>query len=420
MGAPEESEHVWTLQPPSAWPAPPETFSFSSLVEIEACPRRWALRWASYPNLPEVGYPESTNLSAVLGSVVHRAVEVTTRVLEEAKSGAQGEGWAVEALRKAGGLSTIVRQSIDHCLGAYTDNPRAQGSLADARRTLEGRVGDIRARVQSFVARLEVQPGPPAPESGSTGRRGETGRDYRSAVLSGTNAEVYLKWEALGFRGVADLIVLSPDRCEIRDFKTGPPKEAHVLQIRIYSLLWLADAERNPTGRPADQLTLSYASHDVSVPVPGPAERGELEEDLRRRLDLARERLVALPPAANPSNDVCSHCPVRQLCDPFWSWLGDQDAPSDEGWFGDIAVQLAKPRGPTSWDAMVVASTWGEPGTPALVRLQDANPGLTSGQSLRLLNVYVVPPSEDEVEVPMVVTLTGSSEMFFSKKAPDQ
>lgn len=407
-------EDFWILRPPYSWPAPPAVFSFSSLAEIEACPRRWGLRWASYPNVLGGGYPEPLNVAAVQGSVLHRAVEVTSKAIQQGGSRAQGEGAAVEALKKAGGFSALVRESIDHCLAPYSRNPRVQGSLSDARRTLEGRAADIRAQVQSFVSRLEIWSRPATQRPEFSNEQGETDRHHRSAVRPGVNAEVSLESEEMGFRGIADLILLSPDRCEIRDFKTGAPKDKDAFQLKIYSVLWLSDSERNPRGRQADQLVLSYAANDVSVPVPGPAERRDLEEDLQVRLASAREFLRQTPPPANPSDDLCRHCAVRQLCQPFWDWVSDQDAPADDGWFGDIMVRVLKPHGPTSWDARIEASRWGKPGSAALVRLQNTSLGLAPGQSLRLLNVHLAPPAEDEPEVPLIVTMTASSEAFWS------
>src|SRR2546430_2535646 len=49
---------------PSTWPSPPTEMSVSTLRELEACPRRWALSSARYPEIwDRVGYPPKLNIA---------------------------------------------------------------------------------------------------------------------------------------------------------------------------------------------------------------------------------------------------------------------------------------------------------------------------------------------------------------------
>ena len=82
-------------------PAPPGFWSYSSLKEIDACPRRYALARASYPDLWDgPGYPQAPTLAALFGDVVHGALETIVKALAASgcesatAAGAVNEGYA--------------------------------------------------------------------------------------------------------------------------------------------------------------------------------------------------------------------------------------------------------------------------------------------------------------------------------------
>lgn len=65
---------IWTAERPSRWPEAPRNMSVTAVSEIEACPRRWALRHADYPKLwGGYGYPPRVHMGALLGSITHLA-----------------------------------------------------------------------------------------------------------------------------------------------------------------------------------------------------------------------------------------------------------------------------------------------------------------------------------------------------------
>jgi hypothetical protein len=88
---------------PALWPEPPAWMSHSSLKEAELCPRRWALRRASYPKIwDKPGYPDMPSLPSLIGDVTHDALEkilaeVPPRLLKSKlclrRRSAQGDGW---------------------------------------------------------------------------------------------------------------------------------------------------------------------------------------------------------------------------------------------------------------------------------------------------------------------------------------
>ena len=96
---------IATAEPPSSWPEAPEYISIATLVEIETCPRRWALKRASYPTIWEHrGYPPRLHTGALMGTVVHRTLETIIRELSRANSPSVGDAVTIQVLRKLGRL----------------------------------------------------------------------------------------------------------------------------------------------------------------------------------------------------------------------------------------------------------------------------------------------------------------------------
>jgi hypothetical protein len=62
----EHTIDVRRINNPSTWPQLPRWMSFSALLEIEACPRRWALKSATYPSVWNGrGYPRIPQSAAI-------------------------------------------------------------------------------------------------------------------------------------------------------------------------------------------------------------------------------------------------------------------------------------------------------------------------------------------------------------------
>src|SRR5689334_3856088 len=115
---------LFTIQP-HAWPAPPSPWSFSTLREIEACPRRWALSSAAYPEIwQSAGYPPSLTVKALAGQVIHEAVELISTSLSQSACTNLRDAAAVEVLRRIGGLTAILRSLIESNLARVRINPR--------------------------------------------------------------------------------------------------------------------------------------------------------------------------------------------------------------------------------------------------------------------------------------------------------
>lgn len=402
---------VWQAAPPSAWPGAPQYMSFSTLSELEACPHRWALSAAAYPEVwDHQGYPRALHPAALEGTVAHLALEMIARALSDRGCPSVRDASAIAVLKELGGFTSVLGQAVERTVRRYDGNPRAAPTLDRARRHLTARSSDLRSRVQGFLSRVRLEP-PPGPAA----VRDEIGvqQEGRGELPKGSHSEVQLEVEELGWRGVVDLLTLSDSGCEIRDFKTGVPKEDHQLQLQVYGLLWWLDRARNPTRRPADRLVISYDSGDVEVPAPSQSRLEVLKAELGARRAAAARALGVHPPEARPSATTCAYCSVRHLCDAYW---GKPFPPETQGaWFTDVQLELAARHGTTSWDGVVESCSGLARGSGILLRTVDLPFDLRPGMRVRVLNVRVSAPDVDAAEgepTPAVASMGLASEIF--------
>ncbi len=398
---------------PTRWPSPPVDLSISSLRELEACPRRWALGVAKYPEIwDRSGYPGKLNPLALRGTVVHLALEKVTKRLSEAGCPAVNDVSAIEVMKGLGGYTVLARSCIESALQRFESNPRAANVLEAARGRLEASIPEIRTRVQSQLSRLQLQPKETVADS-----RSRPEISIRRPLETGSYAEVTLRDPELGWFGIADLISLSEEHCEIRDFKTGQPSDDHAFQLRVYALLWWRDPERNPTRRRATKLVLTYGNKDVSVSVPEKPELESLARELATRGRAARASASVTPPEARPGPEKCRYCSVRHLCEAYWRPSTQRllVAEADEqDVFGDAQVVVESRHGPRSWDAHVEVSKSVPAGEPLLLRTKVEAPGFGVGDRVRVLDVQFARPEVDDVgsKEPVVATMGAASEAF--------
>jgi len=406
---------IWYVRPPVDWPVPPNLMSFSALKEIEACPRRWALRSADYPNIwNRRGYPDLPHPAALEGQVVHLSLEAITKALVREKCSSFLDPKAVDVLKELGGLSNVIIEHIDLILEKLADNPRISEWLPSVRRNLLAQVGVFRPRIQNVLSRLNFEHRQRHSDS-TESDRSDRGDSSRAPIFRGSYAEIDLKAEELGWRGIADLLTIRDDLCEIRDFKTGEPNQEHRFQLEIYAVLWWRDQTRNPSSRPADRLVVSYEAEDVEVPAPGTERLNSVENELRTRTESAFQRLQIDPPDAHPSDENCSFCNVRQLCDEYWQWIDTIEPDDSSSWFADLQIELVDCHGVTSWNGVVESCKGLEAGERILLRITDLPFDLSTGHNLRILNVHItaaVSDSGNEDPSPPVVTMAKSSEVF--------
>src|SRR5262249_13061165 len=354
------------------------------------------------------GCPPRIRVPALAGSVVHLALETITRHLVRFGCSSVEHPNATLVLKDLGGYTKVVHDCIDRILEHFTENPRALPLLEYVARTLRSQASGLRARVQSILARLRVRSAEQPPTATEMHRDGAKGR---VPLTGGAFSEVELRASRIGWKGKADLLVLSDQSCEIIDFKTGAPAEAHKFQLQVFALLWSLDDQLNPTGRLADRLVLAYEGGDVEVAPLTAAQLAEFEKDLVARRAAAEVLLSARPPKARPSPENCRYCGVRQLCDEYWMADGRRGgAAGPKPGFRDVELKIGRRHGATSWGATVVLSSVTRTGKPALLRLPHPIE-LRPDTRIRVLDaaVAVDPESDDQ---PAIVTLGMFSEMF--------
>ena len=102
-------EISWQVSRPSLWPEAPPWMSYSTLSDLEACPRRWALSAAEYPNVWEgSGYPRPPRQAALEGTVVHLSLQKITHALVGSGCASLSDENVISTLRKLGGYTAVV------------------------------------------------------------------------------------------------------------------------------------------------------------------------------------------------------------------------------------------------------------------------------------------------------------------------
>jgi CRISPR/Cas system-associated exonuclease Cas4 (RecB family) len=401
-----------TISLPTSWPSPPGFMSFSTLLELEACPRRWALSAARYQDVWHgLGYPKRPNLAALRGEIVHNVISLIAKELSQHPITGRRVS---QVLRDLGGFTIVFENTIKKVLQRHSENPRVHPIIERISDQLTAEIPELRLKSQELLARVNF-------DRYATLVTGPAHADCFNAprpLTTGVFSELEVKSAALAWHGFIDLLSLSSDACEIRDFKSGKQKEEHIFQLYAYALLWLKDSELNPNGRPATRLAISYLDDDVEVPAPGPADYPQIESSIRERTALALMSIQSMPPKAIVGSDNCSFCQVRHLCDEYWDAqlkCSPKLPICKESRFIDIQVLLISRRGPSSWDAKVQSSYFVFDGRPVLVFDQTGTlMNLQEGKMIRLLNVCA-PNAGDEAEPsmqPLSVNFGNYSEYF--------
>lgn len=370
------------------WPAPPRWFSYSSFREAEECPRRWALSRATYPAVwDKTGYPERPNLAAVIGDVVHAALEEIVRALSRAGLDSGASAGAVSVLRSIGGYSGVVERAIAAPVSKLEENPRMTSRLDSFVRELRSHLPEMRQRTQAALSRTRLVPRSiDSPlDGGGSGVLGD-----------GSYPEFDVVSDSLGWAGRLDLLTIDRHDVHIVDYKTGAPSEHHADQLRTYALLWFRRDGARSEPSIATKLTLSYPSHDVDVPAPPEDELLDLGRDLVARSNAVRQQLEGQR-AARPSPENCTFCSVRHLCDMYW-----RNIPTAAEGPTDAEFTVTARNGPRSFRTRLSHTT-----EDVLVRTSE-EASLPIGSRWRLLSGFGVRSDEGDLGI----SVTASSELY--------
>lgn len=386
------------------WPATPERWSYSSLEDIEACPRRWMLSRAQYPQISEEsGYPALPHPAAVLGEVVHLSLEVLIKALVKAGCSATRGAEAVAVYRALGGYTSVVERAVEVRLKRLDGLPGVTPErLRRLRTSLTDRVPEARVRVQSILGRTSL-PERVEPAMERAGALSDGAPKPRGPLRGGAFPEAKLIADDLRLEGRVDLLNVDEAGAHVVDFKTGAENEAHFDQVRIYALLWDLDTVANPGHRPTIELRVAYPARDYVVPGPDEPELRVLEAATAARIASADDA-VCDDPEARPSVDNCQFCQVRHLCETYWARMSPApDAAKVGEWF-DLEGVVTRPNGSRSW---FVLPTSGK--AEVLLRTPAESSPVKVGQRVRVLGVRRDEEPDSEV---LVTTMTTQSDLY--------
>jgi len=388
-------------------PDPPAHWSYSGFKEVETCPRRFALRHASYPDLwSGLGYPQVPHPVALFGDVVHDSLERIVKALVKAGCDSSNSVEVVAVLRELGGYSAVVGGALEARLAKLEGNPRMD---ADRRtrllQQLEDRIPEARTVIQGYLQRMSLVPNQ-GEASGSASQPPSAGSSTptRQPLGIGSHPEASLRVDSLRIKGRVDLLTVSSDRVDIVDYKTGAEDPSHLDQLRFYAMLWDQDDVANRARTPLGVLTASYPTNEVTIPAPNESELLALVASTSTRVADADSQVAAAAPAAF-TGEHCRLCSVRSLCAPYWQQVMPGPAAMPGGTWFDYEGILGQQNGIKSWWMLNCDS--GK--TELLLRTVSVGRPLEQGQRLRLLGLRR--DHDPEVES-TVATLTASSEVF--------
>lgn len=301
--------NFYELQEPTQWAPPPSTWSITTILDVELCPRRWQLlrsQWGVYDR-----YPQRPSPAAIEGQIVHDALDRLTRACGQQGNPAFGTAEFATALANAEFFPSFAL-AVAEWQQRLTSHPRP----GPAFRLRVSNEELINRTVRMF--REQYKPHGIAATQAAE-RAAATPTDV-NLILRQKRAlsEVRLVHPQLPFLGVLDRVQLASDGVEIIDFKTGKPSDKHRLQLLHYALLWLRTTGESPV-----RISAQYLDGVECWPV-GQGTLMEVEADLAKKIPLLTEALGERPAAAKPSS-VCNTCPVRARCTSGWA-VGEEAA----------------------------------------------------------------------------------------------
>lgn len=278
---------LYLLQPAVGAPGLPNFWSFSALSQWQKCPRQWFLAHSKFPN-SQGKYPTPYGFSAFQGRLVHSALE---RYLELVRKG---------SLERFNPRQYFRRQFKALIEEEDAANPRVNTTAFKAKFSLNSCMAVFR--------RITDQISVPSINKASSRVRNDQPFSYQP---SNSGEEL---WVEVDHPPVCGRIDRASNSC-LADFKTGDQKDEHKDQLEFYAMLWWIRFGELPKS-----LRIIYPDPSIEYKIPVPT----LDEiiDLKQRYNLQimsiQDILSSGEIPANPNENNCRVCPVRQYCDDFW------------------------------------------------------------------------------------------------------
>ncbi len=299
---------VYELAEPTCWAEAPASYSFSSLQEIQTCPRKWQLLRSSWGE--NTRFPERPHPKALEGSIVHEAIELLVRALGKRGLPSIGSARFREAI-EAIDFWKYFAVEIAKWNERLAEHPRSGPHfvLRTPPRELANRA--IRLFREQYTPLDALPVSVNGAEAASLAE--ERGTDLMALLRErGALSEVEVAHPDLPFRGIIDLVEWADGGVHLLDFKTGKEKDEHELQLQLYAVLWW-----RRTGACPAHLAVQYLNHRRAFEV----EEGDLvraEERLVEAIASARSALGERPAEARPGGH-CGLCAARARCEEGWT-----------------------------------------------------------------------------------------------------
>jgi len=386
------------------------------LLRAERCPRSAALRYALYSQLWDKNtYPDKPTVAALAGIVVHETVARIVRRFSEHDCTSIEDPRCSAVLKELGGYSKLFADTIADLAKALAGNPRFDIARDWSLSALEKRIPLLREYVQLQLGKISWSIRPDRKNSDAASKHDHS--PVRAQLGEGVHFEVEVRYPKIKWKGIVDFLDVGNQACIIKDFKTGESSNDHILQLKVYALLWSYDRELNPKGRPASQLALCYPGAEKYVTV-APKELAELSDSLVARTIEVRASVNGPASRANVSSENCPNCDVRHLCSDYWDSSRRRKAAATNGtsiYVDDIQLELKERKGETTWSAVCLISNHFQPKTTILLRCSSPNfrclGSLRPGMIARLAGAVV--SKDDDGEYGIVNCVSNTDVIIF-------
>jgi CRISPR/Cas system-associated exonuclease Cas4 (RecB family) len=247
---------------------------------------------------------------------VHQALDVFANVL--AREGHPAPGSAeFRAIRRLFPIRETVRRLRAAELLKVRANPRAEISVIAPAVSVDRCIESFKQMIQVAYLSNETRGARQRPRTPALSEdRSYSGSPDDWVPVPALLPEVPITLASPAVTGRIDLVMTRPrDGDILTEFKTGLPREEHEAQTRFYAALWWGK-----TRREIGERRLVYAAGSIErLPALASAELNAELTTLGTRVTNAYHDLWHSPPPARPAAKHCQRCPVRQLCDTYWT-----------------------------------------------------------------------------------------------------
>ena len=370
-------------------------WSASTLNEVEECPKRFALRRASYPEIwSRAGFPNRISAAQVKGIVVH---EVVSMIMNSVQISSElPEISIMSFLKERGGYRELLKVTLEKELRSVSSNPRAELMVESIKREVLADLSELRGQVQYFVKEsINKVPGIIS-RLDNIEINDKASTTYQIAPI---NSEYKIVDSEFPIEGYLDLLLTNEDIDHIIDYKTSKTiHDEYWNQLSLYAWLWNRSAKNLRKGDcRIEVISGANLSESRVIKI---TDLPAIQINVLARIQSAEQSITG-EVAAKPSTDSCKFCAVKVLCNPYWNMNENQ---STEAKWLDMRIKTIGNLGGNAWSVSILSED-----TPAMLIVGDRDDGsIEIGQELRLLNVY---KNEDE-ETGMVIRLSQNSEIF--------